>query len=166
MLSYSTIVLYSRDHQGLGVAHKLLSSKNQPHFSHMMMWQYWLGKTKPKSLQIDPMLSTSCYRILKIFYLIEFSTDCACLPSDSHNSTMAKAGYGLDFAVQCRFSPRGAFCLIAVHAMHSSWTYHARPSFVSHSSFFTTKSVDCTRWLPFATEIICSGYFDYFLNSC
>jgi len=32
--SYSTIVLYSRDHQGLGVAHKEISLKNQPHFSH------------------------------------------------------------------------------------------------------------------------------------
>jgi len=47
-------VLYSRDHQGLGVAHEKISPKNQRHFSHTMMWQYWLGKTKPnKCLQID-----------------------------------------------------------------------------------------------------------------
>jgi len=51
-VSYSTIVLYSRDHQGLGVAHKKISPKNQPHFSHMTMWQHWLGAQK--SLQIDP----------------------------------------------------------------------------------------------------------------
>jgi len=70
------------------------------------------------------------------------------MPSDSHNSvnkTMAKAIARLDFfAVQCRFSPRGAFCHTAVHAMHSSWTYHGPPSVVSHSSLFITKSVDCT----------------------
>jgi len=39
---------YSRDHQGLGVAHEKISPKTQPQFSHMTMWQYWLGKTKPK----------------------------------------------------------------------------------------------------------------------
>jgi len=40
---------------------------------------------------------------------------------------MAKAT-GLDFfAVQCRFSPRGAFCHTALHAMHSSWTYRGPP---------------------------------------
>ena len=32
------IVLYSRDHKGMGVTHP----------KQTMMWQYWLGKTKPK----------------------------------------------------------------------------------------------------------------------
>jgi len=31
------------------------------------------------------------------------------------------------FAIQRRFSPRGAFCHTAVHAMHSSWTNHGPP---------------------------------------
>jgi len=31
------------------------------------------------------------------------------------------------FAIQRRFSPRGAFCHTAVHAMHSSCTYHGPP---------------------------------------
>jgi len=48
--SYSTIVLYRRDHQGLGMAHKEISPQNQPQFSHTTMWQYWLGKTKPKKV--------------------------------------------------------------------------------------------------------------------
>ena len=47
-LSHSTIVLYSRDHKGVGVVHEIASPKNQPQFSLMMMRQYWLGKTKPK----------------------------------------------------------------------------------------------------------------------
>ena len=39
---YSMIVVYSRDHKGVGMAHEIISPKNQPQF------QYWLGKTKPK----------------------------------------------------------------------------------------------------------------------
>jgi len=31
------------------------------------------------------------------------------------------------FAIRRRFSLRGAFCYTAVHAMHSSWTYHGSP---------------------------------------
>jgi len=58
------------------MAHKKISPKNQPHFSHMTMWQYWLGKTKHKKSSDQPeTLSTSCYRTLKIFYLTEFSAD-------------------------------------------------------------------------------------------
>ena len=30
--SYSTIILYSRDHKGVGVAHEIISPKNQPQF--------------------------------------------------------------------------------------------------------------------------------------
>jgi len=53
----------------------------------------------------------------------------ACLPAsvmplDLRNSTMAKAT-GLIFS-RC-FSPRGAFSHTAVHAMHSSSTYHGPP---------------------------------------
>ena len=47
-LSYSMIILYSRDHKEVGVAHKIISPKNQPQFSQMTMRQYRLGKTKPK----------------------------------------------------------------------------------------------------------------------
>jgi len=43
-----TIVVHSRDDQEVGVAHKVKSPKNQPHFSQTMMEQHWLGKTKPK----------------------------------------------------------------------------------------------------------------------
>ena len=30
----------------VGMAHKVISSNNQPHFSQKMTGQYWLGKTK------------------------------------------------------------------------------------------------------------------------
>ena len=32
LCSYSTIVLYSRDHKGVGMAHEITSPKNQPQF--------------------------------------------------------------------------------------------------------------------------------------
>ena len=47
-LSWTTIVVYSRDDQEIDVAHKVKSPKTQPQFSHTTMGQYWLGKTKPK----------------------------------------------------------------------------------------------------------------------
>jgi len=49
------------------------------------------------------------------------------MPSDSRNSTMAKAMGLIFFTVQCHFSPRGAYCHAAVNAMHSLWTYHGPP---------------------------------------
>ena len=55
------------------MAHEITSPKNQPQFSLTTMRQYWLDKTKPK--QAFRMLSTSCYGILKINYLTEFSAD-------------------------------------------------------------------------------------------
>ena len=50
-LLYITVGLY---HTGVGMAHKITSPKNQSQFSLTTMRQYWLGKTKPKSFQINP----------------------------------------------------------------------------------------------------------------
>ena len=41
------IVVYSRDHKGVGVAHEI-SPKKQPQFPLTTIRQYWLGETKPK----------------------------------------------------------------------------------------------------------------------
>ena len=49
--SCSMIVLYSRDHKGMGMAHKKTSPKNLFHLSLTMMKQYWLQTQT--SLQID-----------------------------------------------------------------------------------------------------------------
>ena len=46
--SVGIIVLYSRDHKGVGMAHKKHHPKSQPQLSLTTMKQYWLGKTKPK----------------------------------------------------------------------------------------------------------------------
>ena len=59
------------------MAHIITSPKKQPQFPLMTIRQYWLGETKPKkALSGRPeTLSTSCYGIFKIIYLMEFSTD-------------------------------------------------------------------------------------------
>ena len=58
------------------MAHEIILPKKQPQFPLMTMRQYWLGETKPKqAFRSTRMLSTSCYGILKIIYLMKFSTD-------------------------------------------------------------------------------------------
>jgi len=52
----------------VGMAYKIISPKNQPQFSQMMMGA--VRKTSPSKLSDWPeMLSKSCYRIL-IFFLL------------------------------------------------------------------------------------------------
>jgi len=41
-------VAHSRDDKEVGMAHEVKSPEDQPLFSQTMMWQYWLGKRKPK----------------------------------------------------------------------------------------------------------------------
>ena len=67
-VSFSTIVLYSRNHKRVGVAHEIISPKNQPQFSQMTMRQYWLGKTKPK--QAFRSTRKTFNKLLRIFFLI------------------------------------------------------------------------------------------------
>ena len=52
------VVVYSRDHKGVGVAHEIKSPKKQPQF---MMREYWLGKTKPKQA-----FRLTCYTAVQI----------------------------------------------------------------------------------------------------
>ena len=72
LLSYSTIVLYSRDHKGVGVAHES-APKNQPRFPLTTMRQVQLSPNK--LLDQPKMLLASYYGIQKNIYLMEFSTD-------------------------------------------------------------------------------------------
>jgi len=69
------IQYHSRDHTGVGMANRRISPQNQPQFSHLTIWQYWLGKTKPKkSLQINPKrFQQEATKFCKKFYLTEFS---------------------------------------------------------------------------------------------
>jgi len=78
-------VVHSWDNKEVGVAHKVKSPKNQPQFSQTMMEQYWLGQIKPKQTfkstwnvfkKLPWNFKNILYNgILKIFYLMEFSTD-------------------------------------------------------------------------------------------
>ena len=58
------VVLYSKDHKDLGVAHEKTSPKSQPYFSLMTMKQYWLAQT---SLQIN---AKHFHQVAMIFFLI------------------------------------------------------------------------------------------------
>jgi len=53
------LMVHSRNNKGVGVAHKVISPKNQPQLSHTTMGQYWLSV---KSFQID---LKCCYGIKK-----------------------------------------------------------------------------------------------------
>ena len=66
-VSYSTIVLYSKEHKGVGVAHKITSPKKQPQFPLMTMRQHWLGKTKPK--QAFRLIGNAFNKLLQNFFL-------------------------------------------------------------------------------------------------
>jgi len=81
------------------------------------------------------------------------------MPSDSRNSTMAKVRA---WFFHCSMLLQPERCLLPYHSICNAFFMDLpRPSLVSHSSLFTTKSVDCMWWLPFVTEIVCSSYFDY-----
>jgi len=126
-LSWTTIVVHSRDDQEVGMAHEVKSPDNQPQFSHTMM-----GKVKlsPNKLLDQPeILSKSCHWILKKIST-DWLTAClpACLPDAFRLAQYNSLGYRLDFfTVRRHFSPRGAFWHIAVPAMHSSRTYQWPP---------------------------------------
>ena len=65
LISRTTIVVHSRDHEGVGMAHKITSTKNQSKFS-MTMEQYWLGKTKPKQA-----FRLTVKKLLQNFYIMD-----------------------------------------------------------------------------------------------
>jgi len=54
------------------MTNEVKSPKNQPPFSHTMMGQYWLGKTKPKQ---DPKCFQKVAMEFKKKNLTELSTD-------------------------------------------------------------------------------------------
>ena len=140
--SWTTIMVHSRDDQEVGVAHKVKSPENQPHFSQTTMGQYWLGETKPK--QAFRSTRNAFKKFLwnfNFFYSTDFITDwlTACLmPSDKRNSITANATGLIFFTVRRRFIPRGAFWHTTVRAMHSSGTYQYPPL----SSLLRVKSVN------------------------
>jgi len=49
-ISWTAIVVHSKDEEGVGAVHKINSPKKQPQFSHMTTGQCWLGKAKPNQV--------------------------------------------------------------------------------------------------------------------
>ena len=58
------------------MAQEITSLKKQSQFSLTTMRQYWFLLSPKKLLDQPETLSTSCYGVLKIIYLTEFSIDC------------------------------------------------------------------------------------------
>ena len=69
-------MVHSRDNEEVGVAHKVISPKNQPQFSPTTMRQYWLGKTK-----LSEMLLKNYYNIKKNNLTADWLTN-QLMPSD------------------------------------------------------------------------------------
>jgi len=64
-------VVHSRDDEGIGMAHKIVSSKKP---AQTMTGQHWLGKTKPKKVfRLTQNAFKKLLRKFKKIYL-EFST--------------------------------------------------------------------------------------------
>jgi len=133
-----------------------------------MMGQYWLAKTK---LKLWPKYFQKVVMEFLKNHLTEFSTDWLtklthCLmPSDSHNSTMAKA-MGLTFLL---FNITSAQEVPFAIPLYIQCILHGLTRFVSLC--LSQKSVNFvvgTWWLPFVMEIICNLLWlqKFFLNSC
>jgi len=89
------------------------------------------------------------------------------MPSDSRNSTMAKATGLIFFAVQRCFSQRSAFYHTAVHAMHSPWTYHSPPLCPIH--LCSARKVSIARnvfYLLQKLSVVATLITKVLLNSC
>ena len=72
-----SIILYIRDHGGLGLSGQKKITKNQLHNTILEPWQYWLGITKPKSAFSTTLNASN--RLLQFFLIIQWNfllTDC------------------------------------------------------------------------------------------
>ena len=95
ILSYSTVVLYSRDHEGVGIAPGKILIRNHTQKSFTATWHYWSGIIKPKgAFRMIQNVSNEKIFIRRNFLLTDCLTDWLpdwLMPSDKHNSTMANA---------------------------------------------------------------------------
>jgi len=87
-------MVHSRDIEDCGGAPRRISTLKPAKIPYITIWQYWLGNTKPKKafrliLKIKKLLNG-------IFYWLTNCLPTCLMPSDSRNSTMAKAT-GLTF---------------------------------------------------------------------
>jgi len=85
------------------------------------------------------------------------------MPSDKCDSTMARV-MGLIFCCSTSFQPER--CILPYRCVCNTYNEFFMdlpiPSFVSHSSLLTTKSVADTWWLPFIAQIIRNFHSGYF----
>jgi len=166
--SWTTLVVHNRDIKDCGGTQQRKFTLKPAKIPYKTIWQYWLGNTKPKKafrliLNTFKKLLQNLKKLLNgIFY---------CLTNWCLQTHITQQWLRLRaWFFRCSMSLQHERCLLPYRCTCNAFFMDLpRLSFVSHSSLFTTKSVDCTWWLPFLPEIVCSGYCDYnkfFLNSC
>jgi len=144
----------SRDVEDCGGAPQRRSTLKPAKIPYITMWQYWLGNTKPKKA-FRLILNTfkKLLQNLKKKYLTEFSTDWLtnCLPALQTSVTQQWLRPRIWFFC-CSMSLQSERCLLPYRCTYNAFFMDlTRPSFVHHSSLFTTKSVDLMVgmwWLP------------------
>jgi len=93
LLSWTTIVVHSRDVEDCGSAPRRKSTLKPAKIPYITMWQYWLGNTESKKafrLILNTFKKLLQNFLKNLFNRIFWLTACL-MPSDSRNSTMAKA---------------------------------------------------------------------------
>jgi len=100
-ISWTTLVVHSRDVEDCGGAPRRKSTLKPTNFSYITIWQHWLGNTK--HIKAFRLILNPFKKLLQNFKNFLFNgifywlTNCL-MPSDSRNSTMAKA-MGLIFSL-------------------------------------------------------------------
>jgi len=127
------------------------------------MGKYWLGMTKPKkAFKLTWNVFNNCYRIF--LKKLEFSSDC--LPSDQHNSTMAKATH-LIFSL---FDVTPAWVVPFGILQYVQYILHGLTIALLFVPFIFTDSKKCRFmwWLPLRNRIFFSifSYWLLWLQSC
>ena len=155
-VSYSTIVLYSRDHKGVGVTHKKTSPKKPASTFLTTMRQYWLS---PNKLSDRPEM-----QLLWNFLPIDCLTD-RCPQTNITRKWLRLQGliFSLFNVALAREVPFGIL-------QYVQYFIHGLISILLYIPFILADSERCrfggsTQWLPFIMQIILffivRSYFDY-----
>jgi len=139
------MVVHSRDVEDCGGTPRKNSPQKPAKIPYIMMWQHWLGNTKPK--KAFTLILNAFKKLLQNFYWTEFSTDWLtnCLPAwclQTHVTQQwlrQRAWIFLLFDVASAWEVPFAIPLYIQYILHRLTRVLLC---VSHSSLFTTKSVD------------------------
>jgi len=161
-------VIHSREVKLWGTPQRKFTFKTAK-IPYIMIWQYWLGNTKPKKVfrmilnAFKKLLQNSKNLFNGIFYWLTDWPPAWCLQTCVTLQWLTLRAWFFCCSTLLQLER----CLLPYHCTYNAFFMDLPwPSFVSHSFLFTTKSVNFVIdmwWLPFVMEIVCnfhSGYFD------